>query len=427
MQADQDVPDVLVVGAGIGGLTLALQLHHWGIACRVVEAAPELTALGVGINLLPHAARELHDLGLGPALDAVAVRTAESHYYNRFGQLIHREELGEAAGYPVPQYSIHRGDLQLLLLDAVTERLGPGAVRLGATLVDASQDERQVRATIATVDGGTEVLAAGVVVGCDGVHSAVRGLLHPGEPALRYSGYTMWRGVTVAPPFLGGRAMARAGWLASGKLVVYPIRDHADGTQLINWVAEVETAERTDRDWTRRGALEDFIGSFADWEFDWLDVPGLLRSAESILEYPMVDQDPLPRWSFGRITLLGDAAHPMVPRGSNGAGQAILDTRSLADHLAGAADPVAALAAYDDERRPATSEVVLLNRTNPPDAILREVFERTGDRPFERIEDVIGAEEIEELLHRYRTVARYTRTDVRHPPSPATGDPGDMA
>ena len=402
--------EVLIAGAGIGGLTLALQLHDAGIPATLVEAAPTLAPLGVGINILPHASRELHRLGLGPALTHVAVRTTEAVFYNRFGQLIYTEPVGTAAGYDWPQYSVHRGDLQLLLAEAVRARLGAEAIRPATRLVGVTQDDRCVAATVEDASG-RHTLTSDVLIGCDGVHSAVRATLYPGEGGMRYAGYTMWRGVAVRSPFLTGASMVRAGWLATGKMVIYPIRNDVDGNgnQLINWVAELETPQRSGRDWTRDGSVDDMIGPFADWDFDWLDVPGLIRSATQVLEYPMVDQDPLPRWSFGRVTLLGDAAHPMVPRGSNGAGQAILDTRALTDRLADRGDPVDALTAYDHERREATSRVVRMNRTNPPDAILREVYERTGDRPFDRIEDVITADELEAVLGRYRSVAGYSK------------------
>jgi 2-polyprenyl-6-methoxyphenol hydroxylase-like FAD-dependent oxidoreductase len=247
---------------------------------------------------------------------------------------------------------------------------------------------------------------ADAVIACDGLHSAVRKELHPHEGAPLYSGVNMWRGVTRWPPILTGASMIRAGWLARGKMVIYPIREHVDGDgrQLVNWVAELETPKHLARDWNRRGDIDDFIDAFADWHFDWLDVPAFIRASDAILEFPMVDQDPLPFWTQGRITLLGDAAHPMYPRGSNGAGQAILDARALADALAAHDDPRAALAAYEAQRLPVTAEIVLANRTNPPDAILREVVERTGDRPFGRIEDVIGADELARMSDRYKRV-----------------------
>ena len=409
-------PAVLVIGAGIGGLTTALELHRAGLPCRVVESVSRFAPAGVGINILPHASRQLGELGLEERLSQRAVLTRESVFYNRFGQLIYAEPAGRAAGYPDPQYSIHRADLHEVLLGAVTERLGAGAVATGHRVTRVDQDDRRVVARAERADGTATDLEADVVIAADGIHSAVRAQLFPDEGPPRYSGVTMWRGVSAWPPILTGASMIRAGWLATGKLVIYPIRNHADGQgrQLVNWVAELETPQRVDRDWTQPGDLKDFLACFADWRFDWLDVPALLRASTVLLEYPMVDAEPLPRWSHGRVTLLGDAAHPMVPRGSNGAGQAILDARAVADALAASpADPAAALAAYDDRRREATAAVVLANRQNPPDAILREVYERTGDRPFERLEDYVTVEELARITENYKRVAGFTLRELQ--------------
>jgi len=405
-----DLPDVLVVGAGIGGLALALELHAAGRSVQLVEAVGEIGAVGVGINILPHAAQVLADLGLLPALEAAGVATADSYYFNRFGQQIHREQLGRAAGHSFPQLSLHRGDLHAVLYRAVVERLGVAAVLTGVRATGFTQECATVHA-VQTVDGSpVPPIRARALVGCDGIKSVVRRQLHPDEGAPRYSGITMWRGTTVSPPILGGAAMIRAGWLATGKMVIYPIRDaiDADGSQLVNWVAELETVQRTTRGWTTEGSLVDFAAAFEDWTFPWLDVPDMLARADSVLEYPMVDQDPLPSWGTGRVTLLGDAAHPMVPRGSNGAGQAILDARALRTHLVAAPDVVTALARYEAERRPATSAVVLANRVTPPDAILREVYERTGDRAFDDISDVIAPAEMADLLRTYRQLTSGT-------------------
>ena len=405
--------DVIIIGAGVGGLTLALTLHAAGIPCRVYEQAPEIRPIGVGINILPHATRELSRLGLEEALGKVAVATRESIFFNRFGQLIYREPAGRAAGYDWPQFSIHRGDLQMVLLRAATERIGAERVLTGWNCTG--------------VDGDTALFADGrppqrgrVVVACDGIHSAIRRQFYPNEGEPRYSGFNMWRGVTRWPSFLSGASMVRAGWLATGKMVIYPIRDNIDaqGRQLVNWVAEIETPHYRRRDWNRPGSLDDFFPAFADWQFDWLDVPALLRASEKILEFPMVDQDPLPRWSFGRVTLLGDAAHPMVPRGSNGAGQAILDARALADCLATIADSAAALTEYEQRRLGPTTNVVLTNRKNPPDAILREVYLRTGDRPFRAIEDVISGEELAAMSNSYKQVAGFDRAALATARSP---------
>jgi 2-polyprenyl-6-methoxyphenol hydroxylase-like FAD-dependent oxidoreductase len=402
--------DVIIVGAGIGGLTLALTLHRVGISCRIYEAAPEMKPIGVGINILPHATGELAALGLETALAGAAVTTAEGRFYNRFGQLIYHESLGRYAGNQWPQFSIHRGDLQTVLLDAAHERLGTDRLLTGWQCVAVEQDDAGATLRFRNPASG-EMLPpqrAAVVVACDGIHSAIRRQLYPAEGPPRYSGVNMWRGVTRRRAFLSGASMVRAGWLAKGKMVIYPIRKDIDGagTQLVNWVAEIETPRHEQRDWNRRGRIEDFLPVFADWHFDWLDVPALIRGADEILEFPMVDQDPLPRWSFGRVTLLGDAAHPMVPRGSNGAGQAILDARTLADCLAAGGDPAAALGDYEARRLAVTTKIVLTNREQPPDAILREVYLRTGDKPFGTIDDVISRAELSAMSEGYRRISR---------------------
>jgi 2-polyprenyl-6-methoxyphenol hydroxylase-like FAD-dependent oxidoreductase len=412
------VDDILVIGAGIGGLTLALALHRAGIAVRVYEAAPEIRPIGVGINILPHATRELARLGLEEALARVAVATREAAFFNRFGQLIYREPLGRSAGYDWPQFSIHRGDLQQALLLEVKQRIGAERVCTGWQCTGCEQDDAGVSAAFRLATGEARNVRGGAVVACDGLHSTIRKQLHPGEGEPLYSGVNMWRGVTRWKPILSGAAMIRAGWLANGKMVIYPIRDRIDpeGRQLVNWVAEIETTRHRSRDWNRPGAIEDFIGAFEAWRFDWLDVPAFIRAADAILEFPMIDQDPLPWWSAGRITLLGDAAHPMLPRGSNGAGQAILDARALADCVAAEQDAAAAFKAYEAKRLGPTAEVVRMNRSNPPDAILREVYLRTGDRPFTRIEDVISAEELAALSEGYKRVAGYDRQSMQESP-----------
>ncbi len=409
-----DESDVFIVGAGIGGLTAALELHRVGIACRVVEAVDTFAPVGVGINILPHGAKLLGELGLEAELTARAVLTQESIFFNRFGQLIYREPCGRYAGYTDPQYSIHRADLHDVLLTAVISRLGPDAVLTGHRVESVVDDGDRVHLDISRIDSTRTTLRGRAVVAADGINSVVRKQLFPEEGPPRYSGVMMWRGVTVWPSLLTGASMIRAGWLNGGKMVIYPIRNDVDehGRQLVNWVAEVETIQRAPRDWTRAGRLEDFAAHFAEWRFDWLDVPAMLAATEGVLEYPMVDQDPLPRWSHGRITLLGDAAHPMVPRGSNGAGQAILDARAIAEALiADPHDPAAAFIAYEGQRRPATEAVVLTNRTSPPDAILREVYERTGDKPFDNLADIVSVEELRDIAEAYNQVAGVVRAE----------------
>jgi 2-polyprenyl-6-methoxyphenol hydroxylase-like FAD-dependent oxidoreductase len=402
--------EILIIGAGIGGLSLGLMLNRVGIPCRIFEAAPDFKAVGVGINILPHASRELCELGLEDALAMVAVTTREYCYFNRFGQFIYSEPAGRFAGYDVPQFSIHRGDLQVMLLDAFMQRAGTDKVITGWRCTGIEYDGDEAVAHFVDVNGQPLPAQRGsVAVSCEGIDSVLRKQLYPNEGPPKYSGVNMWCGVTRWKPMLSGASMAQIGWHHPAKLLIYPIRNNIDteGRQLVNWVVDIETAQYRARDWNRRGRVEDFIHVMEDWKFDWLDVPAFIRAADTILEFPMVDQDPLPRWSFGRLTLLGDAAHPMCPRGANGAAQAILDCRALVDALKAYANPAEALKAYEAKRLLATSEVVLANRKAPPDAILQEVYRRTGDKPFANIDDVISREELIALSESYKRVAGY--------------------
>ena len=403
--------EVIIIGAGIGGLTLGLMLHRAGIPCRIFEAASELKPVGVGINILPHASHELCELGLEQALTDVSIVTREFCFFNRYGQFIYSEPAGRYAHYDVPQFSIHRGDLQMVLLDAFVERAGKDRVVLGWRCTGVDPDSGTAHFVHSMTGQTLDAQRGTVVVSCEGIHSQTREQLYPDEGPPKYAGINMWRGVTRWQPILTGASMIRIGWHKPAKLLLYPIRDKVDaeGRQLVNWVVDIATPEYEKNDWNRPGKLEDFIHTMEDWHFDWLDVPDFIRKADAIYEYPMVDQDPLPRWSFGRLTLLGDAAHPMYPRGANGAAQAILDCRSLSDALSKNADPIAALEVYEADRRPKTRDVVLANRSAPPDRILQEVYRRTGDKPFAHIDDVISREELAALSESYKRVAGYDR------------------
>ena len=411
-----DDADVLIVGGGIGGLTLALSLHQAGISARVFEAAPEVQPLGVGINILPHGMRELCELGLQDALAACAIETRELAFYSRHGQFIYKEPRGRYAGYDWPQLSIHRADLHKVLLDATLQRLGRGAVWLDHRCLKAEQDSAGV-----TLHFDRAPPQRGkVAVGCDGIHSALRWQLYPDQGPPKYSGVNMWRGAVRWPAFLSGDTMVSTGWMTVGKTVIYPVRpgtSETGGLPLINWVAEIERPEAVRQDWTGRGKLADMMPAFAGLKFDWLDISGMIESTEEILEYPMVDRDPLPRWTFGRITLLGDAAHPMYPRGSNGAGQSIIDARYLTGQIKTLGATEQALQSYEAVRGPATANVVLANRNNPPDAILREVWQRSGGQRFERIDDVISAAELQAISDRYKKVAGFDREELKTRPS----------
>jgi len=386
-----------------------------GIECEVFEAAPEFRPLGVGINLLPHSVRVLSLLGLQPALAASAIPTAELAYFSKHGKLIWDEPRGLAAGYRWPQYSIHRGDLQMLLLDAVRTRLGAHRVHAGAALQSFEDEGASVVATFGARDSAAVTTARGdILVGADGIHSTARKVFYPGETLPKFSGRLLWRGITETEPFLTGRSMIMAGFAAQ-KFVAYPISAEAAarGRSLVNWVAELTVGgeQEPPRDWNREVPKEKFLPAFAGWRFDWLDVPALISGAERVYEFPMSDRDPVDRWSFGRVTLLGDAAHPMYPIGSNGASQAILDAADLAETLKACPDPVEALREYEAHRLPPTSRIVLANRQQGPEAVMQMVEERAPNG-FENLDDVISRRELEEVAARYKQIAGFDKDSL---------------
>lgn len=403
---------VLIAGGGIGGLTLALSLHQVGIPCRVFESVPELKPLGVGINVLPHAVRELIELGLIDQLSAFGVATAELAYFSKRGKPIWSEPRGVAAGYKWPQFSIHRGVLQQILRDAALDRLGADSVLTSHHLLDWQETADGVRATF--IDRATGKTAGSydgaLLIAADGIHSAVREKLYPNEGPPLWNGRILWRGITEADAFLTGRTMIMAGH-ESLKFVCYPISNAplANGKHLINWVAErlLDPDYRWRReDYNRKARLDEFLPWFENWRFDWLDVPGLIRDCKHAYEYPLVDRDPLDRWTFGRVTLMGDAAHPMYPIGSNGASQAILDARVLTRELLAHGLTPAAMAAYEAERRPATSELVRLNRQNGPEQVMQLVEERAPDG-FGTVTEVLSRQELEDIAANYKRVAGF--------------------
>jgi 2-polyprenyl-6-methoxyphenol hydroxylase-like FAD-dependent oxidoreductase len=412
---------VIVVGGGIGGLASALSLHAAGIEVDVYECAPELKPLGVGINVLPHAVRELTELGLAERLAERAIATQALVYTNRYGQEIWREPRGLHSGYRWPQFSIHRGDLQLLLLEALLERLGPARLHLGHMAERVHTSEHSAEVWFRT-QLGEEVRAQGdLVIAADGIHSALRAQFFPNEGPPLWNKRVLWRGVTESEPFWGGATMIMAGH-QDEKFVCYPISpEHARrGRSLINWIAELSfpalDAWRRE-DWNRAGDLADFLPRFESWQFPWLNVPALIRDAARVFEYPLVDRDPVERWTFGRVTLLGDAAHPMYPIGSNGASQAILDARTLVYELSvDAADIDAALKRYEAARRPATTKIVLANRQNGPEEVMQTVHTRSP-QGFARIEDVITREELENVHLRYKRLAGFDCETLNARPS----------
>jgi 2-polyprenyl-6-methoxyphenol hydroxylase-like FAD-dependent oxidoreductase len=408
---------VIIIGGGIGGLTTALMLHARGIDCVVFEQASEVRELGVGINTLPHAIKELAALGLLERLDAVAIRTYELFYTNRFGQEIWREPRGLDAGYDVPQFSIHRGRLQGVIHQAVRERLGDARIHTGHRLGAFRQDESGVTAYFFDRSGTHRATAQGdVLVGADGIHSAVRETLFPNEGPAHWNGAMLWRGAIDWPKFLTGRSMIVAGGMAA-KLVVYPIgAGERDDSRLTNWAVVAKIGDGSmpppnKEDWSRPGRMEDLAPHVRRFEVSHVDAQKLIEATPEFWEYPMCDRDPLPRWSHGRVTLLGDAAHPMYPVGSNGASQAILDARALADRLVGAEHPLHALWAYEQDRLPPTAQIVSMNRTGGPEGVIDAVEARAPDG-FTDIDAVLSYEERKAIVRGYAATAGFAREQV---------------
>ena len=411
--------NIIIAGGGIGGLTAALHLHRAGHQVTVYEQVSEIRALGVGINLLPHAVGILAGFGLEPALAATAIATREYVFMNRHGQQILADARGIAAGYAHPQFSIHRGELQMILYEAAKRAIGSERIRTGMRLASFDDGGKQVRATFVDRAGNPQAqVNADMLIAADGIHSVVRAQFYPDEGMPIWNGVTMWRGVTEGMPFLSGGSIVKAG-AGDQKFIVYPISKKLadEGRALINWICDLRVPGKTymtREDWNRPGKLEDFLPAFENWKFPFLDVPEVIRRASAIYEFPMVDRDPLPRWSFGRITLLGDAAHPMYPISSNGASQAILDAQALTESLGAIADPIAALADYQTRRLPPTAEIVRMNRQRGPDVIL-DIIEARAPDGFANIEDVIPRAELEQILSGYKRAAGHQQKNGATP------------
>ncbi|HRH47922.1 MAG TPA: flavin-dependent oxidoreductase [Panacibacter sp.] len=404
---------IIIAGAGIGGLTAAISLFKKGFDVQVYESVNEIKPLGVGINLLPHAVRVLTNLGLGESLAQLAVATTELAYYNKFGQEIWQEPRGKFAGYHWPQYSIHRGVFQMLLLDAAKKIIGEKNIHTGYHLQSCKNNNDNVHATFINRKTNETISAEGdVLIGADGIHSAVRKQFYPNEGAPQFSGIILHRGTARAKPFLSGSSMIMAG-SAKQKFVAYPISPGVDenGDQLINWIADLPVPEEElskERDWNKKCDAEKILPKFIDWKFDWLNVPALIEAAPAIYEFPMSDRNPLQRWSFERITLLGDAAHPMYPIGSNGGSQAILDAECITACLANEPDVIKALYQYEQIRLPATSKIVLQNRQMGPEQVMQIVEDRAPNG-FENLHDVISQTELEEIADRYKKIAGFEK------------------
>ncbi|KZL84568.1 salicylate 1-monooxygenase [Colletotrichum incanum] len=418
-------PKILIAGAGIGGLTTALSLHAVGFTnIHIFEASSHLTTLGVGINVQPSAVLILRNLGLLEALEKTGIKTQELNFYNRHGHSILSEPRGLKAGYAVPQLSIHRGECQMLLLSAVKERLGEDAVNLNHALTGFSQDSKSITAEFSQRRDGAPAkqssVTGDILIAADGINSTARKILYPNEGPPRFSGRMLWRGCVERAPYLTGASMVWAGH-ADQKFIAYPIsqRSADNGKSLVNWIAELRIRDKEDKDltppktdWTKAVDKSAFESQFREWRCGGLDVKDLIDQTEKVFEFPMSDRDPVERWSFGRLTLLGDAAHAMYPIGSNGASQAIIDAETLTKFLSEKPDDVeGVLKAYEAERLPATAKIVMANRGNGPDHVLQICEERAPDG-FDNVYDVVPKEELEDIGRVYKKVAGFEMESV---------------
>jgi 2-polyprenyl-6-methoxyphenol hydroxylase-like FAD-dependent oxidoreductase len=409
---------VIVAGGGIGGLSLALSLHQAGIAVRVYEAVRDPSPLGVGINLQPTAVRELTELGLGEALAQTGIATQRLDLCNKFGQLIYGEPRGFAAGYNWPQISIHRGQLQIALFQAVRERIGDENLRSGLRLTGFEPRGARVRARFLDRETGSELTdEADVLVGADGIHSAVRRQLYPAEGEPRFAQQILWRAAVEAEPFLDGRTIAIAGHFHQ-RVIAYPIGRAASGKLLTNWICQMTVPEQAPprEDWNQRVDSEKVLAAFGGWRFSWLDLPALIERSSAIYEFPLIDRDPISSWSFGHVTLLGDAAHPMQPIGGQAGSQAVLDARTLTRALIEGDDPSAALARYETERRPAMNDIILRNRQLGPEAAMQLAEERAPDG-FASVEDIISQDELDLIARSFADAAGLDIETVNSRPS----------
>jgi 2-polyprenyl-6-methoxyphenol hydroxylase-like FAD-dependent oxidoreductase len=411
---------VIIAGGGIGGLATALTLHQIGVPCIVLEAVRELKPLGVGINLQPNAVRELYDLGIGAdELDRIGLPAREWALVGLNGNDVYSEPRGLLAGYRWPQYAVHRGQLQMLLYREAINRLGRDAVRTGMRVTGYSQDEAGVCAIVSSAGGQVREIDGSLLIGADGLHSAIRAQMHPGQPPIQWGGAIMWRGMTPGRPIRSGASFVGLG-THRHRVVFYPISppDPDTGLATINWIAEITVDNSRgwgDDDWNKRVAIDEFIHHFEDWNYDWLDVPAMLRGAPEVFEYPMIDRDPVPTWVDGKVVLMGDAAHAMYPTGSNGASQAIVDARILGAAFLEHGVAAAALAAFDSQLCGEISALVLRNRGAGPFGLLNLLDERCGG-VFDSIDDVIPAAEREAFMSRYKAAAGFAMEKLNAAP-----------
>jgi 2-polyprenyl-6-methoxyphenol hydroxylase-like FAD-dependent oxidoreductase len=401
--------NVNIIGGGIGGLTTALALQEAGFSVKVFESVKEMRPLGVGINILPHCVRVLTNLGLQEKIAQSAIETSDLVYFNKFGQQFWTEPRGRFAGYKWPQFSVHRGVLQMILLNAVKDRIGEKCLFPNHHLSHFEQSEDHVTAHFIDKESGQKLFesTSDILIGADGINSVVRKQLNPEEGPPIYSENVLYRGTSKMKGFLNSTSMVMIGHLGQ-KMVAYPIANQPDedGNYLINWVANVQEGKSklTARDWNREADKQRLVDIYKTWNFDWLNIPEMIGNTEKVYEFPMSDRNPLDKWTAGRVTLLGDAAHPMYPIGSNGASQAILDADTLCEALKNEKTAELALSVYEAERLPATSSIVLQNRAKGPDQIM-DMMEEWFPEGFS--EKQIPQEALREVMNNYKKVAGF--------------------
>lgn len=410
--------DIAIVGAGPGGLALALRLHQKGFKPTIYESVPELKPLGVGVDIKVYGVKEITEMGLLEEFHEISVEAIDSLFFTRYGQMIYGEKCGKHMGYPHEQRFVHRGTLQMMFYDAVIKRLGPEAVVHGARLIGFEQDETGVTVHFEPAEGVPASARHDVLIGADGIKSAVRNQLIPSSEGSHYSGIAMWRGVTVMPPFRNGGTILHLGDpMAQGSMIVYPIRNNVDGkgNQLVNWVVEQNGKPKSIEDWNQRVSPDEIAHKFDETKLDFVDVGEMIRNAREVYLYPLIDRDPLSQWSFGRVTLIGDAAHAMYPRGGNGLCQALVDCRVLAEKLAEIDNPVEAFKQYEGARREFVNRIVVANRGEGPEVVRRIVEERSGGKPFADIETFFPLKECEAIFLEYHRMAGMQRPDDAGP------------
>lgn len=402
--------DIAIIGAGPAGLLTALRLHQAGYRPHIYEAVEELLPLGVGVDIKVYGTKEFDELGLLEQFRAISIDAEDSIFFNHFGQEIYAEKCGSHMGYLHEQRFVHRGYLQMLLYRTVLERLGEDSVTLGARFQSYTQDAEKVSFTLERPDQSTFTVQSDILIAADGIKSAVRRQMHPSSADPKYSGITMWRGTTLMKPYRNGRTILHIGAPRIASLIMYPLMDNFEGTglTLVNWVVE-SVRDESIEDWNQKGSVDEIIPLFEDTKISFIDVQEVLRNNREVYLMPLIDHDPLDSWTDGRVTLLGDAAHAMYPRGGNGACQAFVDARVITEHLSSNSDPLAALKAYEDERREPVNRIVMANRGEGYEVIRRMVDDRTEGRPFDDIEKVLPLAEADEIFSRYHKLVGMPR------------------